>query len=372
MKRKILATADGHIERLDKEHFDDYIQYMKTSIETYQPELFIYAGDGCDSRNVRAESEDYGLLTKYFVSLNQFCADNNVECIYLKGTPSHDGDVIKRIIEINKLNISYYEEPKLIYFRGTSILLLPEIYTPTIDSFNKIVRNTLGKIEKADICVFHGMFDFAIPQLKQVDSNFNQSRSVVINTSHFMKSFVNVVAFGGHVHKAIKDKDTNCLYLGRFINEVHQPPSSDMFGFKYLEVSSTEFKIKNVNNPYLLDMKFVDIKIHRDTTIDNILERCRHIKEDNNRVVYNVFIDKNNESRQTFKTWKKIVQPLHVKKRFIAETLNELINEDVSKVSSVVIDVNDLRSMSMLFYKEMTNTEISVDILDQIFGKEII
>lgn len=371
MKRKILSTADGHIERLNKDHFTDYIQYMKSSIETYQPELFIYAGDGCDSRNVRAESEEYKMITQYFINLDKICFNNNVECIYLRGTPSHDGDVIKRIIEINNLNIRYIEDPKLIYFRGLSILLLPEIYTPTLESFNKIIRATLGKLDKADICVFHGMFDFAIPQLKQVDSSFNQSRSVVINTQHFMTNFVKTLAFGGHVHKAIKDPSYNCFYLGRFINEAHQPSSSDMFGFKYIEINDEKFSIKNVNNPYLLDYKFVDIKIHKDTTMDSILERCRHIKEDLKEVVFNVYIDKNNESRQTFKTWRKIIQPVHVKKRFIAESMDQLIDENISKVSNIVIDANDLRAMTKLFYEEATNQELSVDILDLVFGKEV-
>lgn len=370
--KRIMATADGHIERIESKYIDNYIKYTQTSIEEYKPNMFIYAGDAADSRNVRAESEEYQNLTRYMVSLYKSCIENDVIPIYVKGTPSHDGDVIKRIIEINELKeFIYVENPTVYFHRGFSILLLPEIYTPTLESFYKIVGETIHNagLEKVDALVFHGMMDFAIPQLKQVDSHFNQSRSVVIDTDNFMNTFVRLIAFGGHVHKSICYK--NCYYLGRFVNEKHQSPLSDLFGYKYIEIDSSDnIKIINVTNPYLLNYKFLDIKINKDTTVDDILSRISKHNIKNESTVFKVFIDKNKESRHTFNLWKKVYKPLNVKRKFIVEDMGDLSPESISKVDSVLIDTGDIQTMVEKYYKELTDMNLDKVSIDYLFGDD--
>lgn len=369
-KRKILATADGHIERLDKDRLPEYMDYIKTSIEFYQPELFIYAGDACDSRNVRAESDEYALLNNYMVELSRLCDKNNITMIYVKGTPSHDGEVIKQIIDINKLNIKYVDKPKVIFFRGTSFLLLPELYMPTIESFYELVHGLLkGEgIDKVDICVFHAMMDFAIPQLKQVDSQFNQSRSVVIDTERFMQSFVSRIAFGGHVHKSINFK--NCYYLGRFINEKHQAIGTDLFGFKYIEVTESDYCITNVENKYLLDYDFLDIHISKETTIEDIMNIISKKDIVNEETVFKILIDKNKESRQTFTMWKKIYQPINVKRKFIAENISDLEIDEVSKIDSISVDKMDIIHMTERYYKEISGMNLDESTIKSLFGSD--
>lgn len=370
-KRKILATADGHIERLDSKNLPNYISYMKESIEYHQPELFIYAGDACDSRNVRAESEEYALLNNYIVELSKICERNNVMFIYVKGTPSHDGEVIKQIIHINKLRIKYVDKPEVMFFRGTSFLLLPELYMPTIESFYDLINDLLKKenIEKVDICVFHAMMDFAIPQLKQVDSHFNQSRSIVIDTDRFLDTFVSKIAIGGHVHKSINYK--NCYYLGRFINEKHQAIDSDLYGFKYIEVTNDYYTIINVDNPYLLKYKFINFVIKKDTTINdinNILSKFEIVNED---TVFKISVEKNKESRQTFALWKKMFQPINVKRKFIAEEISDLEVDEVSKIDSISIDKLDVVHMTEKYYKEISGMDLDTNTIERIFGVDV-
>ncbi|MGL5766498.1 MAG: hypothetical protein ACRCX8_12750 [Sarcina sp.] len=370
--KRIMATADGHIERIETRYIDKYIKYTQSSIEEYRPNIFIYAGDAADSRNVRAESEEYQNLTRYIVSLYKACIENDVIPIYIKGTPSHDGDVIKRIIEINELNeFMYVEQPTVYFHRGFSILLLPEIYTPTLETFYKIVGETIhdAGLDKVDAVAFHGMMDFAIPQLKQVDSHFNQSRSVVIDTDNFMNTFVRGIAFGGHVHKSICYK--NCYYLGRFVNEKHQSPTSDLFGYKFIEIDSSDnISITNITNPYLLNYKFLDIRITKETTIDDILSRITKHNIKNENTVFKVFIDKNKESRHTFNLWKKVYKPLNVKRKFIAEDIGDLSPESISKVDSIIVDTGDIQTMVERYYKELTDETLDRVSIDYLFGDD--
>lgn len=367
-KLSILTTADGHIERLPIEHFDKYLKYMKESIERIQPDIFIYCGDACDSRNVRAESDEYRNLTKYVVNLSNICKENNVKCIYVKGTPSHDGDVIKKIIDINDLDIKYVEHPEIFFFRGSSILLLPELYCPTLESFYGIIAGLLknNHLDKVDLCAFHGMMDYAIPQLKQVDSHFNQSRSVVIDTNRFLDKFIHGIAFGGHVHSSIFNR--NCYYVGRFINEKHQSRDSDLFGFKLVTCVDDIYSISNVENKYLLEYDFVDILITKDTTVNQILDDISKRDVVNHKTVFKVTLQKNKESRQIFNLWKKMYQPVNVKRKFIAESLNNLDVEEISKVNSATFDKSDIIDMTTKLYKQLSGDELDEITVNILFG----
>ena len=99
---KILITADVHFETLEMDKINNYLDYFITSIETYKPDIFCIAGDLVDDRNIKAESNEYQLLVEFISKISDYCNKSNISFIVLKGTISHDGEVVKNLYINNK------------------------------------------------------------------------------------------------------------------------------------------------------------------------------------------------------------------------------------------------------------------------------
>lgn len=209
--RKILITSDLHYERIESEMRGDILNHVIDSIVTIRPELFIIAGDTVDRSDLRVETDDFRDLIYFIKRVSEVCSDNNVRFIVLRGTPSHDGDVMKTIHNIT-CGFEYIDEITYMKFESMSILFIPEPFYPSYEEF----LNELNEKPVSDIVVFHGMVDFAIPQLRQTDSKFNLSRSIVMKGTDLEKRSL-YCCIGGHVHSDIKNN--NIYYTNRIINE---------------------------------------------------------------------------------------------------------------------------------------------------------
>ena len=355
-KIRILATADIHFERMDKDKLEEYKLYFLRSLTKYKPNMFTLAGDTPDSRNLKAESKEYRLLNEFICTISKKCDELGIMFTVLQGTPSHEGHIMQNIITINNLNITYYGEITKMYFKGFSVLFLPELYCTNLDQFNQMVKDELGN-DKVDICIFHGMFDFAIPALKQIDSAFNQSRSIVIDSKDFQDRYIKSICFGGHVHKAFNSGKV--YYLGRFVNEKTQEKTSDMFGIKCIDVYDTgAFDITNITNPYLNDYKFITLEIDKDTTVED-LTNIIHLSEcKKNTTVFKVIVDNNSEAKSTFGLWRKVYKPQHLKRKLVSERINGVLPDYVSSISTTILETKDIDVMVLKLYEEITNNTL--------------
>ena len=190
---KILITADLHFERIEEDLIPKIKDYIIKSIDKYRPNIFCIAGDTVDDANLRAETSEFIHLVDFINDIAIFCKDKNVAFIILRGTPSHDGKVVENVHKMLK-NFIYIDEMKNITIQDVSLLFIPELYYSKYDLF----LEDLNKYTKSDIVIFHGMMDFAIPQLNQIDSKFNMGRSIVMN-SNDIKNKAKYLVVGGHV-----------------------------------------------------------------------------------------------------------------------------------------------------------------------------
>ena len=357
---RVLITADIHFERLHPEMIDKYTEYFISSLKGSTPDIFVLAGDVTDSRNIKAEASEYKALTRMITSISRCCNELNVKMFVLRGTPSHDGKVMENIIKINKLNIEYFSDPIVYYILGYKVLFLPEVYTDTYESFENMIHETIGD-ERVDMCIFHGMFDFPIPALRQIDSSFNQSRTVVIDSESFMRKFVKHVSIGGHVHSYMSSN--NVVYTGRFVNEIHQPYDKEDFGIKLLLLSDNGYEIHTISNPYLHKYDFVNITINDNTSLDDALSQVKGLEPSNTMVICNILNTHN--SRELFKSFVKVFKPVHVKRRMINST-----TVDDSKLRSnagrISLDVLDIDSMLNEIYKTETGKVLNEKIISNI------
>lgn len=318
LKLSILAIADIHIELLIQNelvNMANYMKYFKDTLYKYKPDIFCIPGDFIHKSTIQAESNEYYYATKFLETLANVCRELGIIFIIIRGTLSHDGDVVTNMIKLNRdgfsRDIKYYDEMCIEEINGYSFLMLPEVTYPTLDDFN----NDLNKIlngNKVDIVLFHNMFDFAIPFLKQINSEYNLGRSVVINTIEFAKIF-NIVAIGGHVHDDISN--SNVYYTGQFINQRGKiSKDKSHYGLKLFTIENGRHTYQNIINPYYIENKICNLDFSQ---VD--LDTAIHISKEYD-VADTIFILKNlKRAESTFSDFKRAIKPRYFKAIYIEE-----------------------------------------------------
>lgn len=371
IKLKILVTSDIHFEELEPNMYDEIIEYFKTSIENNKPNLLIFAGDTTDNRNMKVESDVYMNFCKFINAINKICVHNNVLFYILKGTPSHDGDNVGNIIKTLELEdtIKYVDSISHIRILGHEFLFIPEIYCAKYEDFKFMldeVRQQYSDIngyKKFDFIIFHGMFDFAISQLKQIDSHHNLKKSIVM-TSDDISSMAKCI-IGGHVHKRLSYK--NIMYTGRFINARGTMEGNDdnKNGIMMIDTSDNEYKVTPLINPLcfineLITIKFDDNLILDDNFINKMCSRNL------NNTIFKCVILNTEECKSKFKLFTEIIKPLYIQKKFISK--DEMNN--ITKIESTNFGFateKELIELAKECYANQYNTPLSQELLDKIF-----
>ena len=261
MKRKILITADIHFERIPKEKRDNFINYVKESIVETLPDFFIIAGDTSDSRNLRAESEDFHEICKFVEDIKDVCKKQGTTFIILRGTPSHDGDIMQNICSFIGNDILYIDEMCSKNIKDINIGFIPEMYYSKYDDFLSDL-NTKIKFNQ-DIIIYHGMMGFAIPAVKQHDSQWNLHRNLVMRHTD-VENYANCLVIGGHVHEFMNKSKT--YYTGRAISNPGEVTFNRVFGLQLVDIDTTlgEYTLKTLVNKDVDIVRKVEIDITKD------------------------------------------------------------------------------------------------------------
>ena len=347
---KILITSDIHFETLEKESLNDYIQYFKDSISRIQPDLFIIAGDTTDSQYLRMGSDDILWLNKFLLEIANVCSVNMVQFIILRGTPSHDGWNVSNLVSVGDtlLNaiISQKNDISVDYIKGKNILFIPETYLPTYDDFEKAISSTgITERNKADLIIFHGMFDFAIEQLKQKDSNHGLNRSIIMNSDRIGR-LTKTCAIGGHFHAFMVHN--NIVYTDRFINTRGRwSTESHLYGIKLLTIDDdNEWRVENIDNPYLIKQNQIHLDFINQTESE-IIEISKRYIDNQKDIIYHCYINSEPSIRQSYNAWLDIISPkyFHVinkdkeGKVIQATTKSESVELDETSLKSAIMDV---------------------------------
>ncbi len=352
----IISTADIHFERLEQEDLDKIIEYYINTLKNNKVDILLFAGDTCDNRNLKVESKEYHNLCYFLKIISDYTSNHNIAFVILKGTPSHDGNIIQNIISTNLNNIIYIDTVTIRMIKDVNILFIPELYLPKYSDFLNIINQYTRKF---DIIIFHGMVDFAIKQLKQIDSTRNLNRSIIMKSEDLIPKAHLIV--GGHVHKSFNYK--NIYYLGRFINEKgHMEDEQDVFGLKYIRfnIKTKHYSIENIDSHinYKNDVIYLDfinnelqeiIYLSKKNNIDNTIFYC---KLNNDELIKNKFI-----------AFKELIKPKYLKTKFINKN-----NDDTVYTDSVLrfVGTNDLITMLSDIYLEKNNKPIPIEILTKI------
>lgn len=366
-KISILAVADIHIEIIiqnELNNMGNYMKYFRETLQKYKPDIFCIPGDFIHKSTIQAESEEYYIATKFLENLANICKELDIIFIIIRGTLSHDGEVVTNMIKLNKQgfakDIKYYDEMLIETIKGYNILMLPEVTYPTLDDFNNDLNKLLGG-NKVDIVLFHNMFDFAIPFLKQINSEYNLGRSIVINTVEFSKIF-NIVAIGGHVHDDISH--SNIYYTGQFINQRGKiSKDKSHYGIKLFEIDNNSYTYNNIVNPYYIENVICNLDF---STID--LDKAIHIARTYD-INTTIFVLKNlKRTESTFIDFKKIVKPLYFKAVYLEEVKesnlpNEYYSTNLSTSQDVVALLKEI-------YLTKYNCDIPQYIIDSLLTNE--
>lgn len=353
---KILVTADIHHSKLILKQNQECINFFNNTIINEKPDMFVIAGDLNDSQNLKSGSDEMRELVRFIKSIVKTANENNCRFIVLRGTKGHDGDVVKTIhesISEKEYAFEYIESPEVLYHKNYSFLFLPEMYLPSLKEFEELMDKKT-RSEKVDCIFFHGMMDFAIPQLKQVDSSYGLSRSIVIDSNKLRKRF-NLCAIGGHVHAKIKER--NIIYTNSPINSIGDIKMD--LGIGKLEIlSKSYYEYSTIINPYNIAHKIVYLDFTSKTLSEIDNEVSKIILEYNiDYIIFNAIVDASTNSLQNYTSFIRKYNPKYIKKKI----------KDTTKVNKV--------STSDLKYKATLSSEDIVSMIIKIakdkYGKNI-
>lgn len=366
MEIKFCITSDIHFERvlLEENGFENMVSYFRKTILYIKPSIFFIAGDLTDSRNLRLETPETAKLTEFVKILLDTCKSVNCELVILKGTPSHDGDIVKNLSFITDKydNYTYVDEMSRMRIRGIDILFIPEMYRPTYAEFNTELTDKVNPGNPVDLIVFHGMFDFAISVVKQVDSKHNLSRTVVMNSKEV--GALCKLAIGGHVHSFMNSD--NVYYTGRFINERGHYYNGDTYGIKYVEVTEGKYSIRNVDNPYVIKQEVINIDlVNNEPDSESIRKLCHPFLDNMKDVIFYITVNQLSDTKDRLKKFKDIYKPLYIKR--IKQIADEEENVQVEYGTQLEIFSNeDMRNMIAEAYKASYGTELDKEFLDML------
>ena len=366
MEIKFCITSDIHFERvlLEENGFENMVSYFRKTILYIKPSIFFIAGDLTDSRNLRLETPETAKLTEFVKILLDTCKSVNCELVILKGTPSHDGDIVKNLSFITDKydNYTYVDEMSRMRIRGIDILFIPEMYRPTYAEFNTELTDKVNPGNPVDLIVFHGMFDFAISAVKQVDSKHNLSRTVVMNSKEV--GALCKLAIGGHVHSFMNND--NVYYTSRFINERGHYYNGDTYGIKYVEVTEGKYSIRNVDNPYVIKQEVINIDlVNNEPDSESIRKLCHPFLDSMKDVIFYITVNQLSETKDRLKKFKDIYKPLYIKR--IKQIADEEENVQVEYGTQLEIFSNeDMRNMIAEAYKASYGTELDKEFLDML------
>lgn len=351
---KFAITADIHFEKLRKAKLNDYVKYFRSMFDNEKPTVFIIAGDISDSKLMQAESENYVNLVKFIKILNKMCIEKGITFIILKGTPSHDGDVVKNILKLQNLdNIKFFDDNFTnMMLSGYNFTFIPEVTYPTYADFEKDCKEFT---KETDVIIFHDMFDFAIPALKQIDSEFNLGRSVVINSKTF-KRFFKILSIGGHVHSHIGERDI--YYTGQFTNKPGVPGSPEDYGVKIVTLKDDNYEIKNYNNEYIEKTDLCELNF--ENQIDVILNVAKNYNPET--TLFKIYGVANDDFAKKIDGFKKIIKPKFIKK-VLRDSDNEIIDDGLIKLGARISTNEQLINLFKEMYKDVYKEDIEEELL---------
>jgi len=278
-KVNIVVISDIHLGH-DKNKTEDIIDNLNRFFKAYnhlivKSDMIIIPGDVFD-KLLSNNSKDSRLAYNWLAWLVKFCKEYGIKLRILEGTPSHDWKQVKVLDEILKsLNIENVDyryvdvlDIEHIDDLGLSILYIPDEWKPTAKKVYADVKKTLSKnnLDKVDIVVMHGAFDYQIPNI--TSDHFHNEQDYL--------NITNYVVLAGHVHN--HSQFEKILVPGSFDRLTHADENIKKGGlYITLDVDKKTFKYQFLENKTALE--FITLEYQHDS-IEKLDKQLKKLNND--------------------------------------------------------------------------------------------
>jgi DNA repair exonuclease SbcCD nuclease subunit len=172
----------------------NYIFYENESLA--ETDLIILAGDVWDTL-VTMPNDDALLARQWIRKFVEDCAQHNVILDVLEGTPDHDWEQSSEFTLFEtSCEVRYIKTLQIVRHEhlDLNILYVPDEWRPTIEAIweDVCVAMTEAGLDKVDVAVVHGGFDF----------NFPPEYNIKGHSAERFSSIVKHAVFANHIHKA--------------------------------------------------------------------------------------------------------------------------------------------------------------------------
>lgn len=181
---------------------------------TGELDIIWIAGDLFDSL-LNLPSESVSEITKWATHFLKLCKKRDIVLRVLEGTPSHDWQQAKLLVDINEhadigADLKYIQELSIEYIErfGIHILYVPDEWRPkNSHTWHEVQELLLShQLSKVDFCIMHGCFTYQIPPSLLDMFETHDTENYIGITEYLI--------FIGHIHQHSQYK--NILSAGSF------------------------------------------------------------------------------------------------------------------------------------------------------------
>lgn len=266
-KVKILSLGDIHLGHPNNK--TDYIvnslqQYFKKNIKLFKNLTHIELTGDLFHKALLSYSSEYIQSMAWLFELVMFCSKNNIKLRILEGTPSHDNNQGKLLVDLIKkweipIDFRYISDIEIEYDSDYNIhvLYVPDRNDkPASERFKIIKRKMLDlKIKQVDFAFMHGVFKYQLP--------------IQSEETHDMDDFLEIVKYYiviNHIH--IPSVYDRILGPGSF-ERLNHNEEEDKGGI-YVEVGDNDARFIFIKNEFA--RLFKTFRIESNLKLDKILK----------------------------------------------------------------------------------------------------
>ena len=274
MKYSFLVVGDVHFGYYPPELLYKEFNLIIDSIDKYQPDCVVIAGDYYDTKLSMASAHSVYSI-KAFSNLIKKCEELNIKVRQIKGTNSHDPEnQLKNLAQIaNSSRCDYkliltVDDEEL--FPGFRVLYIPEEYMDDKDTYYDLYfKNRYQGV------FGHGMFE---ETNFSTQTKFKSMRKYPVFNSNDMETICEGPIVFGHIHKTQKIRD-RIYYTGSLVRSRFGEEEAKGIYFVKYDIDTKECIFEFIENEET--MKYDTIEVKEDNNIFNapINEQISYFKK---------------------------------------------------------------------------------------------
>lgn len=327
--------------------------------------IIFIAGDIFD-RLLTLPSDDISPIMRWAHSLLRVCSEKNISLRILEGTPSHDwgqSELFNTLAaNISNLDFKYINILCIdkIEKYDLDVLYIPDEWTSSTATTLKQVKTLMKSngLDKVDLAIMHGMFDYQVPQNKNEDAK---------HISEEYLSMVRHYIFIGHVHKfSFFDR---IIAQGSFdrLNQGEEEPKGFVIASIKGEVDSYQF-IENKNAKIY---KTIDIKTNSDKEISRVRKILDKLPKDSYvRIRLKTDSDLINQVNEIKKEYIFLNMDKQIKDEETTDSIVEVINHEYEVLTITPENIKALLKEKLISMNAVEQTDNVFNVVESFLNDQ--